>query len=104
MPYASWSTVAMPVKLYDYLAAGLPFITSLMGELQELMRRCDVGLSYRAEDAGSLADAIESIANDEGRRKAMAANARRCARQFERDEQYSRFADIVERVARDERR
>jgi glycosyltransferase involved in cell wall biosynthesis len=100
IPYASWSTVAMPVKLYDYLAAGLPFITSLVGELGDLALRCDAGISYKSGDAASLAAAIVSLAGDASRRRTMAENARRCAGQFERDEQYRKFSEIVERVAR----
>ena len=100
IPYASWSTVAMPVKLYDYLAAGLPFISSLVGELSDLALRCDAGISYKSGDAGALAAAIESLAGDAPRRRTMAENARRCASQFERDEQYRKFSEIVERVAR----
>ena len=99
IPYAPWSTVALPVKLFDYLAAGLPVVSSIKGELEELIREHDCGVTYRAGDAKSLADAIRLLAADETRRLKMAENARQCARQFERDEQYRRFADFVERIA-----
>lgn len=99
IPYASWSTVAMPIKLFDYVAAGLPIVSSIMGELSHLMTDYEFGLSYESGDARSLAAAIESIFKDAPLRTRMAENSRLIARRFDRNEQYGQFADIVERVA-----
>ncbi|HET7435642.1 MAG TPA: glycosyltransferase family 4 protein [Thermoanaerobaculia bacterium] len=98
VPYAGWSTVAMPVKSFDYLAAGLPMISSLGRELRALMEREGFGMSYRGGDAQSLADAILTLARDRTRRDAMAANARRLSQLFERSVQYARFVDLIERI------
>src|SRR5688500_10729943 len=48
-PYAAGSTVALPLKLFDYLAAGLPIITSLTGEAAEL-----AAVRYEPGNAQSL--------------------------------------------------
>ena len=99
IPYAGWSTVSMPVKVFDYLAAGLPVVTSLAGELRRLIEECDIGATYRAGDAASLAGALRLLMAGRERRDELAANARVCAKRFERDEQYSRFAEFAERLA-----
>jgi len=51
--YAKGSTVAMPLKFFDYLAAGLPIITSLEGEVP--------ATRYEAGDVESLREAISSL-------------------------------------------
>jgi len=49
--YVPGSTVAMPCKVYDYLAAGLAVVSSLDGELAELLREQRIGLRYRPDFA-----------------------------------------------------
>ena len=73
--------VGYSYKLNDYLLAGLPVINSLEGEAQELVTKHELGLNYRAGDAGSLADAMlafcDSAAGMAPRRARVRAFARR---------------------------
>ena len=55
--YASYSTVDMPDKFYDYTAAGLAVVNSLQGEIKEYVK--DVGVQYKAEDSASLYEMIK---------------------------------------------
>jgi glycosyltransferase involved in cell wall biosynthesis len=99
-PYAAGSTVAMPVKVFDYLAAGLPLINSLPGELADLLVAHRVGRAYYAGDALSLVQAIETLVGDSVELSAMSTRCRRLAQQFDKNTQYSRFCDLIERLAR----
>ena len=96
--YGPKSTVAMPVKIYDYMAAGLPIVSSLRGELESLLRIRQMGIQYQAGDPKSLAEALESLARDEKRRKTMARNSYNTAMQFDKHVQYQKFADLIERL------
>jgi glycosyltransferase involved in cell wall biosynthesis len=96
--YRLGSTVAMPIKFFDYLAAGLPVVNSLPGELADLIERENLGLGYTAGDSESLADALERLANDAALRRAMSQSAARAARQFDRRAQYGVFARIARRL------
>lgn len=58
--YASYSTVDMPDKFYDYTAAGLAIVNSLQGEIKEYVK--EVGMQYEAENYESLYNAIKMIA------------------------------------------
>ena len=86
----------MPCKVYDYLAAGLAVVSSLDGELAELLREQRIGLRYRAGSAASLADAIEQLASDRRLLGTLRANARRAAGQFERRVQYAKVARLLD--------
>lgn len=96
--YGPLSNVAMPDKAYDYMAAGLPIVNSLTGELQETIDGCDMGRSYRGGDAQSLADAIAGLASDSTQRQRQARNALETACLFDSKIQYGRFADFIEAV------
>ncbi len=88
----------MPDKAYDYMAAGLPIVNSLRGELEALLREHGAGMQYRAGSAQSLADVIDLIAGDETRRKTMASHSFALAARFDQNLQYGRFAVFIERL------
>ncbi len=56
--------VAVPYKLADYAVAGLPVISSLKGETDELIKRYDAGWCYDAGDIFSLKRAIQACAEE----------------------------------------
>jgi glycosyltransferase involved in cell wall biosynthesis len=93
--YSRDSTVAMPTKIYDYLAAGLPVLTSLPGEAKELLLKSGAGLAYEAGNAASLAAVLERVANDPGLRANLAANSRRIGAQFDESVQYAKVVRLV---------
>jgi glycosyltransferase involved in cell wall biosynthesis len=86
----------MPDKVYDYLAAGLPIISSLKGELEDFLTRRDIGIQYTAGEPGGLAAALKSLASDEARRLQMAKKSYDAALEFDAHVQYRKFADLIE--------
>ncbi len=97
-PYIASSTVALPLKLFDYLAAGLPVVTSLSGEALQVLETAGAGLQYRAGDAASLTAVVRLLAGDREKLKAMAIAARAAADQFDSAALYERYAAAVESV------
>ncbi len=98
-PYRAGSTVALPTKLFDYLAAGLPVITSLDGEVSTLIEEARAGVRYKAGDAASLRAAIVAL-SDSGRRGPMATAARELAMRFDARVLYAQLADAIEALVR----
>jgi glycosyltransferase involved in cell wall biosynthesis len=98
-PYRAGSTVALPTKLFDYLAAGLPVITSLDSEVSMLIEEAGAGVRYQAGDAASLRAAIVALSNP-ARRGPMATAARALAMRFDARVLYAQFADAVESLVR----
>jgi glycosyltransferase involved in cell wall biosynthesis len=95
--YGKESNVGMPDKVYDYMAAGLPIINSLSGELKELIESLDIGQQYTPGDPASLAMAITRLAEDEELRRCEAANSFEAAMHFDRDVQFSKICELLAR-------
>jgi len=75
--YAPGATQGLPNKVFEYLSAGLPILSSLPGETAHLLAQHGCGLSYRAGDAASFAAALEQLRLPE-RRREMGQNGSRC--------------------------
>jgi len=98
--YAPGSTVAMPTKIFDYLAAGLPIINGLRGEAQEFIERHGLGRPYTAGDPASLAEALTRLAADPAARAKMSANCLRVAPDFDSRRQYGRISALLEALSK----
>ncbi len=96
--YIAGSTVSMPLKAYDYMAAGLPIVNSLDRELGAIIREKYIGIQYSPQDSVSLSYAIQQLTENTEMRNIMSANAKRMASTFNEADQHKKFVDIVERV------
>ncbi|MFE5342827.1 glycosyltransferase, partial [Isoptericola sp. NPDC056578] len=68
-----------PLKVYEYLAAGLPVVASAVGELPGVLEHGRVGVLVPPGDAAALADTLVALARDDDRRAALGARAREVA-------------------------
>jgi glycosyltransferase involved in cell wall biosynthesis len=66
-----------PLKIFEYMASGLPTITIDRHPLGELVRNGEEGVLIADADPKALAAAIERLAGDAGLRARMGASARR---------------------------
>jgi len=97
--YARHSTVSMPVKFYDYLAAGLAVINSLRSEVSAYVAQ-EVGANYTANSPLSLIDAIRHCADDPTVLAKMKATAQHLATSFDSAAQHDdAVAFILRNVA-----
>jgi glycosyltransferase involved in cell wall biosynthesis len=70
-----------PLKVYEYLAAGLPVVASRIGQLEQIIRDGHNGLLYPAGDARALASALERLRTAPAWRARLGQEARAQARQ-----------------------
>ena len=95
-PIVLTSHPCLPNKVFDYLAAGLPIINSVRGELEHLITDERVGLHYDPGDAQSLADAIAHLYDDTQERLAMGQRARKLAQErFDMNKEYPKFEEFI---------
>jgi colanic acid biosynthesis glycosyl transferase WcaI len=87
---------ALPTKMLEYMAAGLPVVASASGDVARLLSRADAGVACRPGDATALASGIREVTRDWARAHEMGANGRRYV-----EANYSReaFVTSLERVA-----
>jgi glycosyltransferase involved in cell wall biosynthesis len=65
-----------PLKIYEYMACGLPVITSQIGQLPRLVRENETGLLYPPGDAAALAVKIGMIYRDPQMRARLGRDGR----------------------------
>jgi len=68
-----------PLKVYEYLAAGLPVVASAVGELPGALEHGRAGVLVPPGDVAALAEALVALAHDPARRAELGALARAVA-------------------------
>ncbi len=71
--YAQNATQTIPNKPIEYMAFGLPQVSSLKGELSEILRETQTGLTYEAGSASDLANCISRTVENLDERTSIAA-------------------------------
>ncbi|MZP29500.1 glycosyltransferase [Heliobacterium undosum] len=75
LPNCRNSELALPNKLFEYMAAGLAVVSSDLPEIRRIHSQAAFGLLYRAGSPDSLAEALKSLCEDRGQLISMRANA-----------------------------
>jgi glycosyltransferase involved in cell wall biosynthesis len=65
-----------PLKLFEYLAAGLPVVAAELGEIPHCVRAGETGLLYPPGDAQALAEGLATLIADRERAAALGENGR----------------------------
>lgn len=68
-----------PLKIYEYLAAGLPVVASAVGQVPAALAHGQLGVLVPGGDAGALAQALAELRADAPKRAALAAAGREAA-------------------------
>jgi glycosyltransferase involved in cell wall biosynthesis len=92
LSYASHE-MALPNKLFEYLHAGVPVVSSELQSLGEFLRATGVGVTFPPEDAKALAAAVRVVLADHERFAAAAGDPELLATYS-----WSRQADELRRV------
>ncbi|MFT0848552.1 glycosyltransferase family 4 protein [Actinomycetaceae bacterium L2_0104] len=80
-PYPAGEHYFSPLKLYEYMAAGLPIVASAIGEIPETLEHGTCGMLVPAGDVDELANALRRLARDSGLRRRLGEAARESARE-----------------------
>ena len=93
------SDATIPNKLFDYMAAGLPVLTSDTAPCTRIVRETGAGAVFRAGDAADLAAAICSLADPAVRQAAGEAGRRAVKDRYNWERDAAVLRDVVRRVA-----
>lgn len=90
---------AMPNKCFEYLSSGLPLVSSLEGEMAELIEEHCIGLNYWPGDVQRFCECIETLAYNTELRNKMLENASQFYREYgDADRIYGAYAEHIERL------
>lgn len=96
IPFFSESGVAVPYKIGDYLAHGIPVLSTIDGELGDLIRGFECGAVYRSCDVDSLVASIEKYIDQADLLGRSKENASACfLNAFDRRKLYPDFASWI---------
>ena len=80
LPTASYRD-ALPVKMFEYMAAGIPVIASDFPRWRAIIEASDCGLCVDPRDPAAIAAAIDRLAHDPALARRLGANGRRAIEQ-----------------------
>ena len=75
-PYADCAPQGLADKLFEYLSAGIPVVSSLKGENEELISRYQCGFTYQAGDSYDCLDKISCLVDNAQLRREMGVHGR----------------------------
>lgn len=84
-----------PLKVFEYMAAGLPVVASKVGQLTELIQDSKNGILITPDDSKAMADAFDRLLRNPDLRKLMGQEARtRVLSNYTWDTQVRRILDL----------
>lgn len=87
---------AVPSKIYESMAAGLPIIFSGEGEGRKIVEECNIGWGSNVQDYVQLAENIDYVAHHRESLIEKAKNCRKCAEEkFNRPKQIEALYDYL---------
>lgn len=87
------------VKLWEYMAVGLPVVVSDFPQLRELMRQLDCGMVADPTSPRAIADAIRTLHGSPGERQRLGENGSRAVREhFNWENQERKLLDLYARL------
>lgn len=93
-------TMSIPNKAIEYMAGGLPLLSSLRGELAALLEETGAGLTWVEGEPTSLEACIERLRLDPGLRSGMAERSLATyGERFRAEKVYGRLIDHLCRIA-----
>lgn len=67
---------SLPIKMFEYMSAGIPVIASNFPLWSDILRSADCGICVDPRDPGAIASAIDTIVADPARAEQMGQNGR----------------------------
>jgi len=98
--YAKCAPQGIPNKIFEYMSAGLPILSSLRGETETLIGHYGCGFTYSSSDSIDLVDKLDELLKDSALMTQMGLNSKKLFNEkFAAKSTYSRMAKFLEDLA-----
>ncbi len=88
----------IPNVVLEAMACGVPIIGTNVSGIPEVVLNDETGLLIPSEDEGALAQALQTLLEDQAKRQALGANAKALVtKRFDMDRNIDEFLDFLER-------
>lgn len=74
-PYIPNTSMSLPNKFFEYMAYGLPVLSSCTGESEDLIRQYNTGIQYNPQDHDAFYNAVLRVTDHPAEARAMGAAA-----------------------------
>jgi glycosyltransferase involved in cell wall biosynthesis len=95
---------ALPTKLFEYLALGLPVIASDFPAWRDIVERHACGICVNPEDPRAIAAAIEYLHDNPEERARLGANARAASAAYTWSRDAPALVALYEEILREQQR
>lgn len=87
---------SLPIKIFEYIMAGLPVVSADLPETRRLVEQEDLGRLFDSDSPESLAEALNSLIRDENALAECARNCTRVRQEFLDTPEVNRVVDLVD--------
>lgn len=96
MAYRKGAPQGLPNKVFEYLAAGLPILSSLETETKDLLEHHEVGFTYKASDSRDFQSKLEDLVANPAKLEKLGKQARRSfVENYSADTVYEEMANYL---------
>jgi glycosyltransferase involved in cell wall biosynthesis len=92
------SRYTSPLKLFEYMAAGLAIVTSDLPSMREVLTEKEA-VFFRPENEYDLADKMIDLINNKSKREQMKFLIRQRVKEFTYEERCKKVVDIIEKIS-----
>ena len=98
MAYRKGAPQGLPNKIFEYMASGLPILSSLGNETKQLLYTEQIGLTYDADDVESFRNELYKLIDDEILYEKMSSKSLHIyTENYSAKKVYSNLADYLEK-------
>jgi glycosyltransferase involved in cell wall biosynthesis len=98
-PYAKNTRMSLPNKPFEYMAGGLPVLSSIEGEFEGIIQKHECGITYQADSVENLCAAIRKLKQEPALAKKMGKNSREALiKNYSMEQIFAKFETFLEQV------
>ncbi|WP_353684119.1 glycosyltransferase family 4 protein [Thermodesulfovibrio sp. 3907-1M] len=88
------SEFSSPLKLFEYMAAGIPIVASDLPVFKEILQNNETTIFFEAGNPKSLADAIKKISDSKSLAEKLSYNAKKIAKHYTYEKRAEKILEI----------